>query len=390
MIALRHIGRLFTSAERGVIEDAAIVFDGAIRWVGRDRDLPRGDAEELDAAGALVTPGFIDAHTHPVYPSPRLDEVAARARGTSYVDIAESGGGIAATVAATRASDADELATVVEERIARWAESGTTTVEAKTGYHLTRDGELAAVEILSSLAERDDLPRIEVTFLGAHAVPPGVSRSEHVDAVVSWCVEAGSAGARFCDVFCDDGYFTVDEARRILSAGRAARLAPRIHADELARTGGALLAAELDAASADHLLRITPEDAAALGRAGVTATLAPVTALAMGTIPPVEALRSNSVTIALGSDHNPGTSGLTDMTIVVALAVAELGLSVEEAVTAATRGGALSLLRRDLGVIEVGATADIVLWDADHEGAFAWQWGVAPVAVWREGRGLSF
>jgi imidazolonepropionase len=190
-------------------------------------------------------------------------------------------------------------------------------------------------------------------------------------------------------VFCDEGYFSVSESRRILEAGRRASLAPRIHADELARTGGAQLAAELGAASADHLLRITSDDAAALGAAGVVATLAPATALAMGAGPPIDALREKGVTIALGSDHNPGTSGLTDMTIVIALAVAELGLSVEEALIAATRGGAQSLLRPDLGVVEVGAAADLVLWDADHEGAFAWQWGVAPFEVWRGGRGLS-
>ena len=391
MIVLRHIGRLFTGTERGVIEDAAVAFDSGIRWVGRDAELPAGgDGEEIDAVGALVTAGLIDAHTHPVYLEPRVEEIAARSRGASYEEIARMGGGIKATVAQTRAASSDDLTANVEERFARWLESGTTTVEAKTGYHLTREGEIGAVELLADLASHEGLPRIEITFLGAHAVPEGASQAAYADAVASWSTQAEAAGARFCDVFCDAGYFTVDEARGILDAGRAAGLAPRIHADELARTGGSLLAAEIGAASADHLLRITEDDARALASAGVVATLAPATALAMGTRPPVEALRTAGATIALGSDHNPGTSGLTDMTVVIALAIAELELSVDDALIAATRGGARSLLRPDLGVVEVGATADLVLWDADHEGTFAWQWGVAPFEVWRGGRGLSY
>jgi imidazolonepropionase len=264
MIVLRHVGRLFTGTDRDVIEDAAVAFDKGVRWVGHDADLPPGgDADEIDAAGALVTAGLIDAHTHPVYLEPRLAEVAARSRGATYEEIASAGGGIGATVASTREASFDDLAAAVEERLTRWIESGTTTVEAKTGYHLTHDGELAAVGILAELAARDDLPRIEVTFLAAHSIPPeATDGASYADAAAAWSVEAEAVGARFCDVFCDEGYFSVEDSRKILSAGRAAGLAPRIHADELARTGGASLAAEMGAASADHLLKITPEDAA--------------------------------------------------------------------------------------------------------------------------------
>jgi imidazolonepropionase len=203
--------------------------------------------------------------------------------------------------------------------------------------------------------------------------------------VAEWCGDAYLAGARFCDVFCDRGYFSVSQSRGILKAALEAKLIPRIHADELARTGGSRLAAELHAVSADHLLRANHSDAVALARAGVVATLAPGTAISIGKLPPVKELAAEGAVIALGTDHNPGTSGITSMSLVVAMAVGVFKLSAERALVAATVGGALSLSRSDRGVVAPSKLADLVLWDAEHEGAFAWAYGLKPQRVWRGG-----
>ena len=388
----RNIGRLFTGTPAGVIEDAAVILDGEeIGWVGRHghepRDLMESVTDEHDCEGGLVTAGLIDAHTHPVYAGDRMAEVAMRSAGASYATVAKAGGGIRATVTATRAQPMTELEQATARRLWSWLEGGATTVEAKTGYHLQREGELEAVRMLARLGTRKDLPRIEVTFLAAHALPPDrwARRSAYTAEVVEWCEDAYLAGARFCDVFCDRGYFSVPQSRRILKAALKAKLIPRLHADELERTGGSRLAAELHAVSADHLLRANRSDAAALARAGVVATLAPGTALSIGKLPPVKELVDAGAVIALGTDHNPGTSGITSMSVVVALAVAVFKLSVERALLAATLGGAFSLSRSDRGAVATHRLADLVLWDAEHEGAFAWAYGLKPHVVWVRG-----
>jgi len=390
---LHNIGRLFTGTQAGVIEKAAIICDDDehIAWCGRAGEEPIDllgyVAHEDDCGGGLVTAGLIDAHTHPVYAGNRMAEIAMRTAGASYEEIAKAGGGIVATVKATRDASYKTLEKATGERLRKWLEGGATTVEAKTGYHLEREGELEATRILKRLSERDVLPRIEVTFLAAHAQPPdrGADLGKYTKQAASWCGDAYSAGARFCDVFCDRGYFSVSQTRRILKAAIKAQLIPRLHADELARTGGARLAAELHAASADHLLRANRGDAVALARAGVVATLAPGTALSMGRLPPVKDFLAAGTTIALGTDHNPGTSGITSMSVVVAMAVAVFKLSVERALLAATVGGAASVARLDRGAVAATMLADLVLWDADHEGAFAWSYGLRPLRVWRGG-----
>ncbi len=390
---LRNIGRLFTGTQAGVIEKAAIICDDDehIAWCGREGDEPRDllgyVAHDEDCGGGLVTAGLIDAHTHPVYAGTRMAEIAMRSAGASYEEIAKAGGGIVATVKATREAGIDSLEQATAHRLRKWLEGGATTVEAKTGYHLEREGELAATRILKRLSEKTDLPRIEVTFLAAHAQPPdrGANLGKYTKQAAAWCGDAYAAGARFCDVFCDRGYFSVSQSRRILKAALKAQLIPRLHADELARTGGARLAAELHAASADHLLRANHGDAVALARAGVVATIAPGTALSMGRLPPVKDFLAAGTTIALGTDHNPGTSGITSMSVVVAMAVAVFKLSVERALMAATVGGALSVARLDRGAVAATMLADLVLWDADHEGAFAWSYGLRPLRVWRGG-----
>jgi imidazolonepropionase len=317
-----------------------------------------------------------------------MAEVAMRTAGASYAEVAKAGGGIRSTVAATLAAALSDLEEATAHRLRRWLEGGATTVEAKTGYHLEREGELAATRLLARLAQRRDLPRVEVTFLAAHALPPDRSAKfgAYAKQVAEWCGDAHVAGARFCDVFCDRGYFSVPQSRLILQAAARAKLIPRIHADELARTGGSQLAAELHAVSADHLLRANRSDAIALARAGVVATLAPGTALSMGRLPPVKELADAGVVIALGTDHNPWTSGITSMSVVIALAVAVFKLSVERALIAATLGGAHSLSRSDRGAVEAHKLADLVLWEAEHEGALAWAYGLRPRIVWLGGR----
>ena len=394
LVTYASIGRLFTAGDDGTIEGAAMaVRDGVIVYAGPETGLSPAlgpnwqDGEVVDLGGALVTPGLVDAHSHPLYGGNRFPEIALRSTGASYSEIAAGGGGIAATVAATRATSTAELEASARERLRSGLAGGTTTIEAKTGYHLCASGELDAVRILAGLADHDDVPSVEVTWLAAHGVGPefGSAQDAYIEAACTWCDAARAAGARHADVFCDEGYFTVGQSRRLLEAAAAAVLLPRIHADELARTGGAQLAAELSCASADHLLLIDDSDAKAMAAAGVVATLAPVTALAMGRTPPVQALLAAGVTIALGSDHNPGTCGTTSMSLVIALAVAELGLSVSEALTAATVGGAASLRLADRGRLEPGQRGDFVAWDADHEGAFAWSYGLDPLGVWKLG-----
>ena len=392
MKRLTNIGRLFTGTPAGVIERASVIVDDErIAWCGREGDEPIEllgyVSEDEDCGGGLVTAGLIDAHTHPVYAGDRMAEVGMRTAGASYSDIANAGGGIVATVKATRAASTEALEQGTALRLKRWLEGGATTVEAKTGYHLEHDGELESARILNRLGQRGDLPRIEVTFLAAHALPPdrGAKLGKYAKVAAGWCHEAYLAGARFCDVFCDRGYFSVGQSRHILKAAIEANLIPRIHADELARTGGSRLAAELHAVSADHLLCANRSDAVALARAGVVATLAPGTALSIGRLPPVKELAAAGAAIALGTDHNPGTSGITSMSLVVALAVGVFKMSAEQALLAATVGGARSISRSDQGAVAPSMLADLVLWDAEHEGAFAWAYGLKPRRVWRGG-----
>ena len=393
---LTNIGRLWTGSE--ILSNAAILtLDERITWVGPAAELPESipgvvdDIVDVDhvenLGGGLVTPGLIDAHTHPVYAGNRWAELAMRSNGSSATEIAAAGGGMASTVTVTRGTDPWTLCNGVRERLRDWLLSGTTTIEAKTGYHLTRDGELADVRLLRSLENEVAAPRIHVTFLAAHSVPPEYfgRRHDYVDAVGSWCSDAAAAGADSVDVYCEEGRFTEHEARWILGAGRAAGLLPRLHACGKSRTGAARLAAELGCASADLLHEADDDDVAALAQAGVAAVVCPGTAMQTGRRPPVRALLDKGVAVALGSDHTPGGNGITSMPLVLALAIADFGMSVAEALRAATIGGAHALRAPDRGALVRGRYADMVLWDADHEGAFAWAFGLRAQRVWRGG-----
>ena len=386
MRALRNVGRLLSPPEPVREKVDVLIRDDRIASV-----VPAGSGsqyeEEFDCEGGLLTPGLIDAHTHPLYLRPRLEEISRRAAGASYSEVAGAGGGINATVRETRLASWAELEATVRSRLADWLSQGTTTVEAKTGYWLDRDGELGGVALLRRLADEPDLPRLVPTYLAAHEIPDEyrADREGYVRAVQKWCPQAATAGADFADVFCDQGAFTVSESEAILLAARAAGLKLRLHADELGLTGGAQLAARLEAVSADHLLQIGAAEIEALAAAGTVATLCPVTAMSMGRLPPARQLLDRGVRIALGTDHNPGTSGATRMSLIVYLAITELHLSVAEAVEAATHGGAASLALVDRGSVRPGQLADLTLWKTDHEGAFAWDPGLEARAVWKAG-----
>jgi imidazolonepropionase len=275
--------------------------------------------------------------------------------------------------------------------MSRWLRSGATTIEAKTGYHLTRDGELADVRMLRGLEGEPGMPRVHVTFMAANAVPPEFfgRRTDYIDAVSSWCADASAIGADSVDVHCEEGRFSEEEARWILIAGRRAGLLPRLHACGDSHTGAARLAAELGCASADLLHEANEDDVAALAQAGVAAVVCPATALQASGRPPVRGLLDKGVAVALGTDHNPGGTGVTSMAMVIALAVSYFEMSIEEALRAATIGGAHALRAPDRGAMVRGRLADMVLWDADHEGAFVWAYGLQPRRVWLGGEPVT-
>jgi imidazolonepropionase len=361
------------------LTDAALVIrDGVVRWIGSDRDLPAGpEVPELDAEGRVVLPGFVDPHTHLIWAGSRREEFVARLAGVPY-----DGGGIATTVAATRAATDDELFTAAVERGRRMIAHGTTTIEIKTGYGLTPHDELRMLDVARRLGE--ELPwQVESTYLGAHVVPDGRERDEYVAEVIATIPEAASRGARWVDVFCDRGVFTVDETRRILQAAKEAGVGTRLHAEEIAHTGAASLAAEHGCASADHLEHVTPEGAHAMARAGVVGVLLPTVTLSLRTFAfgQYEVLRKAGVQLALSTDCNPGTSWCESMPYVVQLACLVYGMPVSDALWAATRGSAAALRRDDVGQIDVGRRADLVVLASDHEADLVAQLGSSGVAT---------
>ena len=397
---LTNIGELVTNAsgvpgDLGVMRDAALVVEGgAIAWVGGADAIPRThpDTVVVDLEGRAVLPGFVDAHTHLVFAGDRSDEFARRLRGESYEQILAAGGGIHSTVAATRAASDAELIALTAGRMARMLRTGTTTVEVKSGYGLTAAEELRLLDIAtaagSSVSSGTMTEGVELspgseqlatwhvtvsspadmtvvrTFLGAHVPARGVDRADYVALVVEGMLPLVVGHADFCDVFVDRGAFTVDDARRILTAAAGLGLGLRLHAEQLSHTGAAALAAELGAASADHLDHATAEDAAALAAAGVVATLLPTVSFSMRTPQaPGRMLWDAGVTVAIATDCNPGTSNVESMPFVIALACLEMGLTPEEAVWAATLGGARSLRLGDRGRVVPGAVADLVVLD---------------------------
>jgi imidazolonepropionase len=377
-LTVRHVGRLLTMAAPPQRDAAVVVRAGRVAWTGADADLPAdAPGDVLDVAGACVVPGFVDAHTHLMYAGVRRAEFVARLAGTAY-----DGGGIRTTVDATAAAGDDELLALALGRATEALALGTTTMEVKTGYGLSPDAELRLLRLIAALAARTPV-RIEPTYLGAHVVPTGRDRADYLAEVVATLPSAAAAGARWADVFCDQGVFTVDEARHILTAAKAAGLGLRLHAEEIARTGAAGLAAELGCASADHLEHVSPQDAAAMSAAGVVGVLLPTVTLSLRSQAwgHAEVLRAAGVELALATDCNPGTSWCESMPYAIQLGCLAMGLSVEEAFRAATLGGAHALRRADVGHLGTGAHGDLAVLDAEHEADVVAHLGGRPVTT---------
>lgn len=364
---LTGIGHL-TTHDGDPITDAVVTIDGTtITYAGGQSDSPAQEGRErVDCGGRAVIPGFVDAHTHLVFAGDRSDEFARRLSGESYADIAAAGGGILSTVSATRSASEDQLFDLAAARVWNMIRSGTTTLEIKSGYGLDLETELRLLRVARRIGE--ELPvTVRATFLGAHAVPEEFrsDRAGYIDLVIDEMIPAAAAHADYCDVFVEPGVFSVEEARRILEAATVHGLQGRVHAEQLSHGGGAALAAELGAASADHLDHATEEDASALADAGVTTVLVPGASYSLrSSQAPGPMLWDAGCTVALATDCNPGTSYLESMGLVISLAVVQMGLTANQALWAATRGGALSLGLPDRGLLAPGKRADLAIIDA--------------------------
>ncbi|WP_026360248.1 imidazolonepropionase [Amycolatopsis nigrescens] len=369
---LTGIGELTTNGpERG---DALAFEDGRIVWIGPAAQAPAAD-ERVDVEGRAVLPGWVDSHTHLVFAGNRTAEFEARMSGEPY-----SAGGIAVTVGATRAASDAELATNLRRHLAEAAAQGTTCVETKTGYGLNVEDEARSARIAAEVAD-------EVTFLGAHLVPPGADAESYVDLVCGEMLDAVAERVRWADVFCETGAFDETQSRRVLNAAAERGLGLRVHGNQLRAGPGVRLAVELGAASVDHCGHLVDADVAALAGSDTVATVLPACDLSTRQpLAPARRLLDAGATVAIASNANPGSSYTTSMAFCVATAVLQMGLSVREAVWAATAGGARALRRDDVGVLRVGARADLHVLDAPSVTHLAYRPGVPLTwAVWRQG-----
>jgi imidazolonepropionase len=353
----------------GIVRDAAVVIDGdLVAWVGPSAAAPEAvEGPRIDAGGRAVLPGFVDSHSHLVFAGDRAAEFDARMRGVAY-----EAGGIRTTVAATRAASDAELLANARRLASEALASGTTTIEVKSGYGLTVDDERRCLEVARQVAD-------EVTFLGAHVVPPEFDGrpDDYVHLVAGEMLDSCVPLAGWCDVFCDRGAFDEDQSRAVLQAAGARGLGLRIHANQLEQGPGARLAAEMGAASADHLNHLSPADVAVLADAGVVATLIPTADLSTRSPwPDARALLEAGVTVALAADCNPGTSYTTNLPLAIALAVTALHMTPAEAVRAATLGGAAALRLTDAGRLAPSARADLLILDAPSHVHLAYRPGV--------------
>jgi imidazolonepropionase len=359
--------------EVGAIQRASVAAkDGRIVFVGPDEECrrsvtPAAGAVRIDARGRTVVPGFVDPHTHLVFAGDRRDELQARLSGATYAEIAARGGGIVKTVAATREASEDDLVRDGARRLAEMLDHGTTTAEIKSGYGLTLEAELKMLRAIRRLGSLQPIG-LTATFMGAHECPLEYrqDRRAYVDLVVDTMIPAVAHEklAEWCDVFCERGVFTPDESREVLKAGAAAGLKPRIHADELALSGGAAVAAEVGARSADHLIFVDEPHARRLAAAGVIATLLPAAAffLKLPRFAPARLLIDQGVAVALATDLNPGGGFTPSMPFVMALACFSMHMTLEEALVAATINAAAAIDRQDVaGSIEVGKPFDAVV-----------------------------
>ncbi|WBB58951.1 imidazolonepropionase [Streptomyces sp. WMMC500] len=391
--AIVNIGSLVTNdpalgeGPLGLIEDAAVVFDGdRVAWVGAADAAPAADAA-YDAAGRALLPGFVDSHSHLVFAGDRTREFAARMSGRPAASYQKRGaGGIRTTVAATRAATDEELAAGLARFVRETLRQGTTTLETKSGYGLTVADEARGLRVAAAQVE-------EVTYLGAHVVAPEYEDDPggYVDLVTGEMLDACAPYARWVDVFCEKGAFDGDQARAILAAGKLRGLTPRVHANQLSYGPGVQLAVELEAASADHLTHLTDADVAALASGVTVATFLPGCEFSTRAVyPDVRRVLDAGVTVALSTDCNPGSSFTSSMPFCVAVAVREMGMTPDEAVWSATAGGAAALRRTDVGRLAPGARADAALLDAPSHVHLAYRPGVPLVAeVWRRGERVT-
>jgi imidazolonepropionase len=354
------------------IEDAALAIQGGrIAWMGARNEMPREweEAEEIDGQGRWATPGFVDPHTHLIFGGDRSGEFNERLHGVTYAELAARGGGIRETVRATRQASVEELVEIGEERLGKLARKGVVHVEAKTGYGLALEAESRQLEAYGELKRRGW--SLDVTLMPAHDLPPEFAGDpdRYIRVVAEeWqpeLVRRFPGVARFCDVFVEKGVFTVEQGRRILESGKSLGLTPRIHADEFGHTGGAELAAELGAASADHLMFCSQAGMEAMAAADVTPTLLPATTLFLGMqdFAPARRMIQAGCRVALASDFNPGSCACLDPLLILRLGCLQLRMTFEEAFTAMTLHAARSLGREDLGHLHPGAQARVALWD---------------------------
>ncbi|MEU6810808.1 imidazolonepropionase [Streptomyces sp. NPDC046831] len=361
----------------GLIRDAAVVIDGdRVAWTGEAGKAPAAD-QRVDAGGRAVIPGFVDSHSHLVFAGDRTEEFNARMSGRPY-----SAGGIRTTVAATRAATDAELEANLTRLLTEALRQGTTTFETKSGYGLTVEDEARALRVAARHTD-------EVTYLGAHVVPPEHAEDPdgYVRLVTGEMLDACAPHARWIDVFCEEGAFDGDQARAILAAGRARGLHPRVHANQLSYGPGVQLAVEADAASADHCTHLTDADVDALAGSRTVATLLPGAEFSTrARWPDARRLLDAGVTVALSTDCNPGSSFTSSVPFCIALAVRDMGMTPDEAVWSATAGGAAALRRDDVGRLVPGARADLAVLDAPSHVHLAYRPGVPLVtSVWRRG-----
>ncbi len=385
--------------ELSIVDRGAVAVDrGRVAWVGAERALRsavrlRAGGGVHDGAGGVLLPGWVDAHTHVLFAGNRAFELPLKVAGVSYAEIAARGGGLYATVRATRSATDAELLDSAARRVRAMRASGTTALEVKSGYALDHAGELRLLRLIPRLARRTGLPLVP-TYLGAHAVAPEFRGrpDAYVDAVVRRTLPAVSrAGlARFCDVFCEPGFFTVRQSERILRAAARLGLGLKVHADEFVLSGGARLAARLGAQSADHLLAAAPDDRERLAAAGVTAVLLPVTAFALGGArrAPAREMVDAGVPVALGSDCSPN-SWVESMPVVLAQAVHGGRMTPAEAITAATVNAAHASGLEGAGTVAVGRSADFAVYPVGSATEIGYRFDVRPTAVYRQGKSVS-
>ena len=383
----RHarVATMHGSTPWGWLDDAALLVDGErLAWVGRDGEVPAGTTvdAEVDLAGALVTPGLIDAHTHLVYAGDRAGEFEQRLHGASYEQIARAGGGIQRTVAATRAASDDRLFALAAPRARALMAEGVTTIEVKSGYGLAADQEARCLAVARRLG-RELALTVRTTSLGAHALPPEFAgrADDYIDAVCSWLPAQAAAGlVDAVDAFCDTIGFTPAQTLRVFDAARALRLPVKLHAEQLSNQEGAALAAGYGALSCDHLEHLSAAGVAAMHQAGTVAMLLPGAYyfLRDTTLPPVAALREAGVPMAVATDHNPGSSPTLSLLLMLNMACTLFRLTPEEAWRGVTVHAARALGLADRGALAAGLRADFAVFDAEHPRELAYRFGHNP------------